>query len=112
MKEDKEWLPEGYPTANAVKLITTERSQDQNGGLKAAPKLLEACVFSHKATTLNAEARAKMEVTDQVAELFQLRQPKDKFNKLSLVPSISSVLKSLGLMGWGKWLTQIDGCVF
>lgn len=69
-------------------------------------------MFSHKATTLNAEAQAKMEVTDQAAELFQLRQPKDQFNKLSLVPWISSVLKSLGLMGWGKWLTQIDGCVF
>lgn len=51
---------------------------------------------------MNAEARAKMEVADQAAELFQLRQPKDQFDKSSLVLWISSVFKSLGLMRWGK----------
>lgn len=68
--------------------------------MKAAPKPLEAHAFSHKATALNAEAQAKMEVADQAAELLQLRQPKDQFDKLSLVPWVFSVFKSLGLTGW------------
>lgn len=80
--------------------------------LKAAPRLLEARAFSHKATALNTQAQAKMEVADQADELFQLRQPKDQFDKLSLVPWISCGLKSLELMEWGKWLTQIDACLF
>lgn len=33
--------------------------------LKAAPRLLEARAFSHKATALNTQAQAKMEVADQ-----------------------------------------------
>ncbi|KAM6077424.1 uncharacterized protein LJ206_008052 isoform 1-T1 [Theristicus caerulescens] len=68
----------------------------------------ECCLTIHNATTTIEEARKKMrEVSEQTGELFRAMQPKDRFNGWSPGPWLNSLLKSLGLTGWGKWLVDI-----
>lgn len=47
------------------------------------------------------------EVADQTDELFQSLQPKDWFNELSPDSWFTSLLRSLGLTGWGAWLMRV-----
>ena len=54
-------------------------------------------------------------MTDQTGGLFQAMQPKDWFNGWSPGSWFNSLLNSLGLTDWGKWLLNIAmilGCGF
>ena len=68
----------------------------------------ECCLTIHNATTTIEEAREKMrEVTEKTRELFQAMQPKDRFNSWDPKTWLTSLVGSLGLTGWGKWLVNI-----
>ena len=68
----------------------------------------ECCLTIHNATTTIEEAREKMrEVTEKTGELFQAVQPKDRFNSWDPKTWLTSLVGSLGLTGWGKWLVNI-----
>lgn len=72
----------------------------------------------HSASSSTEEAQAKMkEVSDQARELFQSMQPRPWFAGLESGSWVTTLLKPLGLTGWGKWLAQagiaiVTGFVF
>lgn len=67
----------------------------------------ERCVTIHNSPTSTDEACAKMkEIADQTAPLLQSLQPKDWFDELSPDSWFTALLQSLGLTGWGTWLTK------
>lgn len=47
------------------------------------------------------------ERADQTRELFQSMQPHDWFDGMNPESWTATILRSLGLTGWGKWLAQI-----
>lgn len=47
------------------------------------------------------------EITDVTGELFLAMQPRDILNGWSPSSWFSSIVRSLGLTGWGQWLLQI-----
>ena len=66
----------------------------------------ECCVTMHKATTSTEEAGAMEEIPGQKGELFQSMQPSDWFDGGTPGSWLQSILRSLGLRGWGAWLTK------
>ena len=69
----------------------------------------ERCITIHNATTSTEEVWAKTkEIADQSAKLFQPLQPKDWFHGLSPKSWFASLLRSVGLTGWGRCLVQIE----
>lgn len=68
----------------------------------------ECCITIYNASSSIEEAQAKMkEIADQTGELFRSTQPHDWCNGLNPGSWITTILRSLGLIGWGKWLIQI-----
>lgn len=74
---------------------------------------LESSIFlyldpDNTTTTSIEQAHAKMkEVAEKTGELFWSLQPKDWFNGWSLYSWLRSVLRTLGLMRWGKMVVTL-----
>lgn len=68
----------------------------------------ECCTIIDNTSPSIEEARAEMrEISDQMGELCQSMPPRDWFDGLDPESWIATILKSLGLTQWRKWLVQI-----